>query len=205
MEYEPKEQVVIDLLGKIKNSHGEYPNSLMIPRREKYLKQVAGIGLGIGLGAGIKATTKTPRGGSSILHLPAFTASSLFETILVIAIIVEAGIVAYNFRDNIFEFLVSLSSTPRVEEVTLTSSVESPQPETGISDSPTPVETPTASSTVTSTDTSTTGSSTDGETKDNNNVTATPDPNDDEGKHLGQTPKPPPATKEDKNEPNKKP
>ncbi len=204
MEYEPKEQAIIDLLGKIKNSNGRYPNSLMIPRREKYLKQVASIGLGIGLGAGIKAA-KTPKGGSSVLHLPAFTASSLFETILVIAIIVEAGIVAYNFRDTIFDFLGSLSSTPRVEEVTLTSSVESPQPETGISDSLAPVETSTASSTVTSTDTADTGSSTDGGSKDNNNVTATPDPNDNEGKHLGQTPKPPPVTKEDKNESNKKP
>lgn len=193
MEFEPQEQAIVDLLAKLKNANGEYPSNLMTPRREMYLKQIANAGLGLGLGVGIKNATKTTKSatGTGGLHLPALTGTSLFEAILVVAIVVEAGVAAYNYRDRIVEFFASLSSTPGVEEVIPPSFVESPQPEVVASESLTPVETPTAPTTLT---TSTTGQPADGGTNGNNSASATPDPNDGNGNHYGQT-KVPRATK----------
>lgn len=195
MEFEPQEQVIVDLLAKLKNANGGYPKKLMASRRQIYLSQIANIGLGIGLGEGIKHVTKTPKSGIASLHIPTFTASSLFETILVVAIVVEAGIAAYNYKDRIVEFFASISSTPTVEIVAPIPVTGSSSPEIVVSEA---ITVTTTAPTVTPTTTSTVEQPVYGNTGNEHIATSTPNPtNDGNGNHYGQTPKP--AQTKDKN------
>jgi hypothetical protein len=188
MEFEPQEQVIFDLLAKLKNANEGYPEKLMASRRQIYLSQIANIGLGIGLGEGIKHVTKTPKSGLASLHIPTFTASSLFETILLVAIVVEAGIAAYNYKDRIVEFFASISSTPTVENVAPIPVTGSSSPEIGVSETITVTAT---TPTVTPTTPSTVEQPVNGNTGNEHIATSTPNPtNDSNGNHYGQTPKP---------------
>src|SRR5512140_2007413 len=93
MEIEPKEQQIVELLSKLKNQGGTYPKKLLAARREFFLSQVASVGLGLGIGAGLKTVTKSSKGGSLFhLPLPSLSASSLIETVLVIAIVAQASV-----------------------------------------------------------------------------------------------------------------
>lgn len=204
METEPEEQQIVDLLTKLKNRGGSYPKKLLESRRQVYLSQIASIGAGIGIGAGLKTVTKVSKAGSSV-HLPAISATSLIESVLVVAIVVQAGIVAYNYRDNIVDIFKSFSSLPTDVSIPVTGSsvpdvVPSDTPVATI-ETPTVTETPSVTVTVEPTDT-TEASSSSSESGNGNTtlqdttVTETPQPHDDNGNHFGQTPKPPKPTQE---------
>lgn len=113
MEYNPKDIDVIHLLKKLKDSNGVYPQEMLVSRRQGYLKQVAEIGGAAGLAMGLKNTFKNGGGASS-----APAAGTLVEALLVVAIIAEAGAVAYFYRDKVSDFFQSISNSPRVEMVT---------------------------------------------------------------------------------------
>ena len=49
MEYDPKDNEVIHLLKKLKDSNGAYPPEMLALRRQGYIKQVAEISAGAGL------------------------------------------------------------------------------------------------------------------------------------------------------------
>ncbi|NWG06542.1 MAG: hypothetical protein HXY35_07640 [Chloroflexi bacterium] len=188
MEIEHQEQIIIDLLAKLKNAEGGYPKKLLASRRQIYLKQIANMSLGMGAGTGLKNLAEGPKGGLTGLHLPAIPTSTFLEAVLVVAIVIEAGIVAYRYRDKIVEILTS-APTARAEEVVPIPITGSSQPEAA-TPSLTPTATPTPSPantptfTVTATDAQLLIQSTDA------SATATPIPQNDNGNHYGQTPKP---------------
>jgi len=193
MEFEPEEQEIVDLLTKLRNDGGNYPRKLLASRRQAYLSQIASIGAGIGIGAGIKTVAKASKAGTTA-HASGISASSLIETVLVGAIVVQASIVAYNYRDNIAEFFKSVSSIPTAVSIPVTGSS---LPEIDASESPTLTLPPTNTPSVTATTVPPLSGSEGGDTAaQDTTVTETPKPNDNNGNHFGQTPRP---TRENKN------
>ena len=151
MEYNPKDIDVIHLLKKLKDSNGVYPQEMLVSRRQGYLKQVAEIGGAAGLALGLKDTLK---GGGGASSAPA--AGTLVEALLLVAIIAEAGAVAYFYRDKVSDFFQSMSNSPRVEIVTEAPVAASPLPALDFTSTPliavtgtiTETATPTATPTV---------------------------------------------------------
>lgn len=199
MEFEPEDQEIVDLLIKIKNRDGKYPRKLLESRRQVFLSQMASVGLGLGLGTGLKQATKSSKGWN-LAHLPAMSASTVVETLLVLVIVVQASIVAYNYRDTIADFVKSLSSTPTAVSIPVTGASQ----EDGIvSDTPTVIATDTSTPTPTTSPSSTvtTGPSQPGFDNGANStadpaVTQAPPTNTNNGNHFGQTPKPTQQKKE---------
>lgn len=144
MEYDPKDNEVINLLKKLKETNGAYPQEMMAMRRQGYLRQVAEISGAAGLAMALKNTVKSGGGTGSP---PA--AGMLIETLLVVAIVAEAGAVAYFYRGKLAEFFQSFSNEPRVEEVSKPPVMPSPFPEIEITPSPVATGTETALSTLT--------------------------------------------------------
>ena len=188
MEFEKKDQDVVSLLTKLKNTGGGYPSQLLASRRQNYLMQVANIGLGLGIGGGHKIITKS---GKSAAGSPP-VAGTLIETALVVAIVAQAGAAAYIYRDKLKEMIQSFSSSPRVEEVASPPVVTSPLPQIPITapESETPVisETPMDTPTTGTPAPNLVGES--NQADGNNQIASTPDPNGNNGNHYGQTPKP---------------
>ena len=192
MEFDPKEQVVIDLLAKLKNADVGYPQKLMASRRQSYLNQMANIGLGIGIGAGIKNIAKSGKGTAG--HLPS-SAGTLLETIILAAIVIEASVATFIYRDKISDIFQSSSSGPSVEQVS-PPVIESPLPEIVISATPSMVATtspiPTPTPTISSTALPSIINSNDNEVDEQKvGSPPTPRPKKNNGNHFGQTPRPP--------------
>jgi len=195
MENLPKDQKVVDLLTKLKDSNGGYPSDMLAARRRKYLKQMANVGLGIGIGAGLKETAKGAGNGASTATT---VGSKILETVLIAAITIEAGTATYLYRDKIANAIQSYISRPTVQEVA------SPPDKTS-STNPSLIESVgtssvTMSATPSGTPSGTPSSSTsvaDSNNKNNNggantslNANATPNPNGNQGNQYGLTPKP---------------
>lgn len=102
MELNPEDQQIIDLLSKLKAHGGAYPKDMLKSRREVFLSQMASVGAGLGIGAGLKTVTKTTKTANLF---STFSASSLIETLLVVVIVAQASIIAYNYRDKIFDLV----------------------------------------------------------------------------------------------------
>ena len=125
--------------------------------------------------------------------------STLLETLLVIAIVAEAGVATYVYREKIAEFFSSTFG-PKVEQV---SNPINNSPEVAVSEEPTESETPEGTVTVTET-LLPPGYTQPAQANDNNNgsgntqVASTPNPTDDNGLHLGQTKQPSKEPKQDK-------
>lgn len=208
MDYDPKDIDVINLLKKLKEGGGAYPQEMLALRRQGYLHQVAEVIGGAGLALGLKETLKSGKGAGAS---PA--AGTLVEALLVIAIVAEAGAVAYFYRDQVADFFQSFSNKPRVEEVTIPPIQSSPVVD--IESTPTLVETPTLILTdtpistpsvelaVQPTDETRENSSTSGDSDGaagsgggGSQSVSTPNPNannndnGNNGNHYGQTPKP---------------
>lgn len=191
MEFEPKDQNVVDLLAKLKNTNGGYPPEMLASRRQTYLNQMAGMGLGAGIGTVLKNAVKN--GGGAGFTPP--SAGALLEVALVVAIVAEAGVLAYFNRDKVVDFFRSSSTDSNIQEVSSPPAISSPFPELEISGSPISADfTGTASEVPT-------GTPVPGITTDltiNNNegaslISSTPNPNGNNGNngnHYGQTPKP---------------
>lgn len=144
MGIDPTNTDVFQLLEKLKEANGTYPQELLALRRQGYLKQVAAVSGGAGLAMALKNTAKAAKGAT----LPP-AASSVLEGILVVAIIAEAGAVTYFYRDKIADVFRSITGSPKVEEVANPPVAASPIP--GLEIALTPVVTITATVTPIST------------------------------------------------------
>jgi hypothetical protein len=212
MEFEPEDQEIVNLLTRLKNRGGTYPKRLFSSRRQVFLRQMASIGLGLGIGAGIKTVAKSSRGGS-LFHLPSISATSVLETILLLAIATQAGIIVYSYRDKIADYVNSLSvqSAPTAILIPVTGSSSTnvvnsstPTPTMTVTASVTPSPSNTATNLPSSTSVDEEGSST---TSSDTVPGVTPQPtnnndnngnNGDNGNHYGQTPGPPQPKEEPK-------
>ena len=205
MEYDPKDNDVINLLKKLKDSNGSYPQEMYELRRERYLKQVAEVGAGIGLAGGFRNVLKSGK----IAGLPPAT-GTIIEVLLVVAILAEAGAVTYFYRDKLAQYFQSTTDTPKVEQVSKPPAYISPSPELELTPSPvatgtetltpaTPSITPTDEILVQSTQepsmNSNTGSggsvsSTGATSAAGGQAASTEAPKGNNGNHYGQTPLP---------------
>jgi len=207
MEDDPKDQIIIDLLAKLKNAtREEYPRKLLASRRNQYLNYAAHLGFGVGIGAKMMSALK---GGNGKAVVQSQVKSKLLETVLAVAIVAEAGTLAYFYRDKIADLIQPTpSASPSVEEVTPAPDSSSPLPQI----TPTALETPTppmATPTIILTSTPLpAGTAGNENVRENAQLTSTPNPNDNgnNGNHYGQTPKPERTKKSDKDgKPTKEP
>lgn len=186
MEFDPKDRDVVALLAKIKSAKVQYPPELFASRRLGYMRRVAEIGLGIGVAPELKNTPKVGSGGSAATKI-----GGLFEAVLLSAILVEAGVAAYIYRDQILNVIQSYISATRLPE-----SVPSPNGTTPLlaadnTDLPQPSETSQAVSTNSPTTTATVVPTVIAETNEAvDNAKSTPDLKGNNGNQYGKTPKP---------------
>jgi hypothetical protein len=186
MEFNSQDQDIINLLTRLKNVVSEYPEHMLVARRQSFLKQMTEVGLGIGADAGIKnALGKTPK-------ISPFT-STLLEAALIVAILIETSAMAYFYREKLADFFQTITVSPKIEKVTpppaipTSLEVQSVGPSPAVTStlvSATPVTEP-AIGAITPT-----GPAIPGSTLEANQISATPDPNGNNGNHYGQTPKP---------------
>jgi hypothetical protein len=184
MDLLPEDQKIIDLLGKLKDTHGAYPSDLLASRRKAYLKQVAGVGLGIGAAAKVKHALNGSNGAGAVTT----AASKILEITLLAAITLEAGAIGYLYRGKIVDFFKSLTGSPQVQVVSPPPKSPSVSNPVVVDATPTvaPSETPlvvTLASTPSSPPMDNSSNNT------NTNPTSTPS-SDSRGNKYGQTPKP---------------
>ena len=197
---------VLQLFTSLKNAEKQYPQDMIESRRDTFAKQAAAMAIlvkagGSGTtaaGAGQVASTAS----SSAAGVGGLSMGTILETALVIAIVAEAGVAAYAYREKIAQFIRSTFG-PKVEQTAnppenSSSDLIANNEEivaTALSD-----ETPTVTVTETPAppEFANPGSA-DNNNNDNNGdpqVASTPAPTDDSnGLHLGQTKQP---TKEPK-------
>lgn len=201
MEFDPKDLDIVSLLTKLKDTNGGYPSKLLASRRKRYLEHVANIGLGIGVGAAHRNMTRSGKSaaGSST------AAGTLIETALVLAIVAQASAAAYIYRDRLKDLIQSFSSTPRAEEVTSPTVVNSPQPQVPIipseTEPPILLESPVSIPTVDTPAPFFTGEA--NQAEGDVQIASTPNPGGNQGNHYGQTPKPDRTKKPDRKPPRK--
>jgi|GEM_PF-1048081 len=190
MEFNEKDAEVVKLLTQLKNAEGGYPVEMMALRRQNYMKQVAGLGIGLGAAGALKQIVKAG-GGSSIP--PA--ASTLLETILIVAIVAEAGAVALINREKFMDLFRTISTQPRVEEV-ISTPIEAASPLTELV-VPITFEPTMTAITVTPAGTPspvflfvTSEAASDSEGTTSHQAVSTPNPQDNNGNQYGLTPKP---------------
>lgn len=188
MEFEPQDQRVVELLTKLKDANESYPSDMLAARREAFLNNMAGAGLSLGTGSALNRSLK---GGSGSGAGP-LTVGRLLEAALLVAIVAEAGALAYFYRDKVADVFRSISSPSQVQEIASPPVATFAFPELEISEIPgSAIPTGTASEMATSTQVPGVAD----DVTSNNNVAATltnstPDPNGNNGNHYGQTPKP---------------
>jgi hypothetical protein len=220
MEYDPKDNEVIHLLKKLKDSNGAYPPEMLAMRRQGYIKQVAEVSAGIGLAVALRNIARGGKGATGASS----TAGTVVEALLVFALIAEAGAVTYFYRDKVAEYIQSITRSPKVEVVANPPVLSSPIADMQITPSPvititntgtgtltltpgTPSVTPSAvlaagtavpndgtGVDVSSASTAGSGGSNTGQppasTSDPSGPTDPNDPNGNNGNHYGQTPIP---------------
>jgi hypothetical protein len=199
MGFDADDQEIIRLLKKLKEAEPAYPPDLQAARRQRFLQQMGEIGLGIGAGMAAREALKNANA-SATSTAASTTVSTMLEIVLVAAILLEAGTVAYFYRDKVSDALKTVVSAAGVQEVT-------PRAQTSVSEdplsaSPSPAFTHTSALptttpippglTVTPTLTPEPGvaDTTDPVTEPAIQVQSTPRPRDNNGNHYGQTPKP---------------
>ena len=205
MEFEPQDQKVVELLTKLKGANGSYPSHMLAARRQAFLNTMAGAGLGLGTGSALNGTLKGG-GGSGATPI---ALGKVLEVALIVAIVAEAGALAYFYRDKVADVFRSGSEPSHVQEISPPVATFS-FPELEISEIPSSaVPTGTAPEMATSTSTQIPGvaddptsnsnvdvSSTVSASDPNVNTDSTPDPNvnnennGNNGNHYGQTPRP---------------
>lgn len=189
---------VLQLLTYIKNSENSYPQNLIESRRDTFTKQAAAMAVlmkaGINNGTnGTRASqTASAASSSATTGIGAMSVGKLLEALLVVAIVAEAGVATYIYREKIAEFFNSAFG-PKVEQVSNpvnNSSDSIAGNQTAVS------ETPYQSPTVTETPLPP-GYTPPAAPADNNDngtgntqVESTPAPNNGSGLHLGQTKQP---------------
>src|SRR5919109_2151972 len=201
MGFDADDQEIIRLLTKLKEAEPAYPQDLLAARRQRFLQQMGEIGLGIGAGMAAREALKNGNG-SAASTTTSTMSSTLLEAALVAAIILEAGTVAYFYRDKVSDALKTVVRTAGVQVQEGTPPAQTIASEAPIIASPSPASThtpalPTATPippglTVTQTLTPEPGVAdiTDPVTEPPKQIQSTPRPNDNNGNHYGQTPKP---------------
>ena len=113
MDFDPQDQEIIRLLTRLKDADVAYPKDMLAARRGKFLKQMSEIGSGSSTGGnpGIKDGPTVPTPSLS----PG--ATTLLEGALIVAIIAETGAMAYFYRDKLADFFQTITTTPRVQEI----------------------------------------------------------------------------------------
>jgi hypothetical protein len=202
MKNRTSEKEILDLLASLKQTKNQYPPELMKSRREAFARQAASVVTGMHA-AGVKP--ELSGAGQTAAGATGFGTSigSLLETILIIALVVEAGIATYIFRDKIADLIGSIIS-PRVEQVvTPVDSSSSPAGNIPTMVNVTSSASPAITLTVTSIPSITLPAGSQINNGNNNGdssqAVSTPEPNGNNGLHLGQTKQPPDeqkATKE---------
>jgi len=191
---------VLQLLTSLKNSETQYPKDLVESRRDAFTKQAAAMAVlvkagihGNGTGASQTASTaSTTTSSGATAGIGGVSMGKLLETLLVIAIVAEAGVATYVYREKIAEFFSSTFG-PKVEQA---SNPVNNLPDITVSDEPTASETPEETVTVTETPLPP-GYTQPAQANDNNDngsgntqAESTPDPTNGNGLHLGQTKQP---------------
>ncbi len=185
-EFIDKHDEVIKLLAKLKDANVGYPPELLALRRQSYLKRLAQLGVGAGIGIALQQTLKN--GGGSVLPV-AGPMGKLLEAVLVIAIVVEAGAVAYINRDKLITLFQTISVEPKVEDTSTQPGALPALPQTGLTNTPDATETATPNGTP-SPDLFPLATSTNTNSGGNSQVNATPGPKGNNGNQYGHTPKP---------------
>jgi hypothetical protein len=187
MGFDAQDKEIVRLLTKLKDTDGKYPPDLFAARRQGYLKQMGQIGLGMGVGAGIKNAVKS--GKAPVLSS---ATSAVLESALVVAIVAEAGTVAYFYRDKLADIFKTIIKEAGVQEVT-PPPVHTELEIQGVTPSQAVTATlPSVTLSVSPTGTELTSTPVPGVAEDNNTISgnSTPAPNGNNGNHYGQTPKP---------------
>ncbi|RPI94992.1 MAG: hypothetical protein EHM40_04710 [Chloroflexi bacterium] len=214
MEFGPQDQAIARLLTALKQGDDEYPENMLVTQRRSYLKRMTEIQSGIRAEKGARNTvdnTNSPHGSP--------VGSTLLEAALIVAIVAEASVMAYFYRDRLTDFFETLTEGSRVQEVTPSPVLPASPELQGVSPSlattsTSPITTMAGSFTailITSTGTPVPGIPVDiTGTADVSQLDSTPVPDGNNGNHYGQTPKPertrendenndkPPKDKEDK-------
>lgn len=212
MKSKVSEKDVLQLFTSLKSVENGYPQDLIESRRDNFTKQAAAMAVlmkvggngapSTGQAAASTATNSTAAVGGGI------SISTLLETVLVVALVAEAGAAAYIYRDKIAEFMNSTFG-PKVEQTTNPNNNPSPDFVTTGEATAQFTETPEATVTVTGTgiviDTPLPSELINSTSQNNDQngdpqAASTPVPTDGgNGLHLGQTKQP---TKEPKNDNN---
>ena len=123
MKNKASEQDVINLLSGVKNRESGYPSDMISSHRDSFVKQAAAMAVLARAGLNAKTTTSTASGQSGTASATGasnagvgLSIGRVLETILVAAIVVEAGAAAYIYRDKIADFINS-KINPTVEVV----------------------------------------------------------------------------------------
>ncbi|NJC95371.1 MAG: hypothetical protein C3F07_21520 [Anaerolineales bacterium] len=205
----PNEEHVLNLLKSLKQAENNYPSELLQTRRDLFAKQVASAAIlthSAGNGGGSSAAGAGQGSAGTAASSTAIGSSigTILEVALVVAIVAEAGVAAYIYREKIADFFNSFLS-PNSEVVTNPSDDLS-LPVTGdvnITDTPV-TETPIVTVTVSPYDTPVAPSQVidaSGSGAGTVQAPSTPNPTDDNpGLHLGQTKQPTKAPKNDSND-----
>ena len=194
------EKDVLQLLTSLKNSDNSYPKDMIESRRSNFAKQAAAMAVLMEAGvsganstsAGQSASTaSTASSGSSAAGIGGASMGKILETALVIAIIAEAGVAAYIYREKIAEFFNSIFN-PQAEQV---ANPPNNSPDLNSNSQPgTEFSTETPVVTVSETPIPpgyTPAVQADDSDNGDSQVSSTPAPtNDDNGLHLGQTKQP---------------
>ncbi len=100
---------ILGLLSNLKNAENNYPSEMIQSRRDLYRKQAAGMAVLV------KTTGNgTMAGNGESANAGPASLGTFLEIALVIMIVVEAGIAAYIYRDQIADFINS-TLPPKVE------------------------------------------------------------------------------------------
>ena len=195
MEHDERDSEIVKLLSKLKGTGSSYPVALLASRRQRFLRQVATLGFGTVAAVALKETAKAA-GGASIPS----GASIILETVLIVAIVAEAGYVAIVHRERILDWFQVKSAQPTVEEVNSFPDPVLPTLALPVTGPTLEIETVVPAIEVTLTPTITiiatpspglpalTATEVSEDSVDGIQVTSTPQPHDDNGDPYGQTP-----------------
>ena len=200
-KFDPTEKNVPNLLKDLSADQKPYPKDLLSSRRAAYLAQVTSV-----VGAGSQGTKGNGQGGSLNAAAPMTPLMKAVLTALIAANVALAAYVAATAYENWDKIQAALFGAPVVSETSPASLGSATQLETTPEVTISPEESVTPDSTPEPTSPS--GGSQASPDDESKVSTPEPDEKDNQGKHLGQTPRPtkepPGQDDEEKDKENKK-
>jgi len=109
MKNKISDQDVLNLLSNLRNAENNYPSDMIKSRRDSYIKQAAVMMALAGVGGNGATQTGTNQAAISNATGSSLAAGKLIEIALIVALVVEAGVAAYFYRDKIADFLTQRS------------------------------------------------------------------------------------------------